>query len=250
MSEVENKVKKIKCKFCRDIGKDGGCPKCGKAMNKIAETVMQTSGGIVTDDIVLANIPEFYRGRVWDKNELVQAHKELDGKNQFMSYVSQLDKVHAMFMEGTIPNKSAIIIAPRKFSKQTWANSCIQFGMKTGHKMLPVMSSNLIKIAMANMFDRPYSSVLKDIGYNIEDIMTADCLFVSIDSGYQHAYAYSLMDELMCMRANFDRPTIFLSRFNIEELTKGDRDKSFQDAFDIGSDVNRLRYPALIQCER
>jgi len=239
---------KIKCKFCRDKGIKGGCPKCQKALDKIVITQMQESDGIVTDEVTLANIPEFYRGRVWDKNELIQAHKELDGKNQFNTFVSQLSKVHSMFMEGTMPRSSAIIIAPRKFSKQIWANSCIQFGMQTGHKMLPVMSSNLIKITMANMFDRPGAQVLKNVGYTIDDIMTADCLFVNIDTGWQHINAFSLIDELMCMRSNFDRPTIFLSRFNIEEITKGDYNGTFKDAIDIGADVNRLRYPAIIQC--
>lgn len=247
MSEVEDKVKKIKCKFCRDVGKKGGCPKCGKQMDKIVVTSMQAADGIVTDEVTLANIPDYYRGRVWDKNELIQAHKELDGKNQFNTYVAQLDKIQKMFMEGKIPTSSIILIAPRKFSKQIWANSCIQFGMQTGHKMLPVMSSNLIKITMANMFDRPGSQVLKSVGYTIDDIITADCLFVNIDTGWQHMNAYSLIDELMCMRANFDRPTIFLSRFDIEELTKGDYNGTFKSAIDAGADVNRLRYPAIIQ---
>lgn len=246
---VADKAKKIECKFCRDKGKQGGCPKCGKHLEKIVETVMQKSDGIVTDEITLANIPEYYRGRVWDKNELIQSHKELDGKNQFSTFCTQLEKIQKIFQEGEIPNKSVILIAPRKFSKQIWANSCIQFGMKTGHKMLPVMSSNLIKVTMANMFDRPGSSVLKSIGYTIDDIITTDCLFVNIDTGWQHASAFSLMDELMCMRSNFDRPTIFLSRFNIEELTKNDYNGTFLKAIDAGSDVNRLRYPAIIQCD-
>ena len=246
-SEDSNSAK-IKCKYCRDKGIKGGCPKCGKALDKIVVTNLQDTSGIVSDDVVVANIPAFYRGRVWDKNEVIQSHKDLDGKNQFNNFISQLDKVHRMFMEGNIPSSSAIIIAPRKFSKQIWANSCIQFGMQTGHKMLPVMSSNLIKVAMANMFDRPHSSVLKSIGYTIDDLMTADCLFVNIDTGWQHVNAYSLMDELMCMRSNFDRPTIFLSRFNIGELTKGDYNNTFKDAIDVGTDVNRLRYPVIIQC--
>lgn len=249
MESVDSKpAVKIKCKYCRDKGIKGGCPKCNKVLDKIVVTTMQDVSGIVSDDVVVANIPTFYRGRVWDKNEIIQAHKDLDGKNQFNSFVSQLDKVHKMFMEGNIPSSSAIIIAPRKFSKQIWANSCIQFGMQTGHKMLPVMSSNLIKVAMANMFDRPNSQVLKNIGYTIDDLMTADCLFVNIDSGWQHVNAFSLIDELMCMRSNFDRPTFFLSRFDISELTKGDYKNTFKDAIDIGADVNRLRYPAIIQC--
>lgn len=247
--EVEDKIKKIKCKYCRDVGIKGGCPRCGKHIENIIETVVHGHNGIVTDDTVLATIPEYYRNRVWDKNELIQAHKDLDGKNQFMNFVTQLERIQTIFMEGKVPNKSVLIIAPRRFSKQIWANSCIQFGMKFKHKILPVMSSNLIKITMANMFDRPGASVLKSVGYNIEDIITADCLFVSIDTGWQHINAYSIMDELMCMRSNFDRPTIFLSRFNIDELTKGDYTKSFMSAIDSSSDVNRLRYPAIIQCE-
>ena len=240
--------KKVSCKYCRDKGIAGGCPKCGKVLDKLPVTVMQETSGIVTDEVTLANIPQYYRGRIWDKNELIANHKDIDGKAKFNNYIAQLDKLHKMFIDGSMPPGSAIIIAPRKFSKQIWANSCIQFGMKTGHKMLPVMSSNLIKVVLANMFDRPGASVLKQVGYTIEDIVTADCLFVSIDSGWQHMNAYSLMDELMCMRANFDRPTIFLSRFGIEELTKGDYNGTFKSALDASTDVNRLRYPVVIQC--
>lgn len=249
MAKVEDKIVKVKCKYCRDVGIKGGCPKCGKQKDKIIETVLQKEAGIVTDDITLSKIPEYYRGKVWDKDTLIMSHKDIDGRSEFNTFVNQMNKVHEIFMNGEIPNKSAIFVAPRKFSKQIWANSCIQFGLKTGHKMLPVMSSNLLKVAMANMFERPSSSVLAEIGYNVEDIMTADCLFVSIDSGWQHTRAYSLIDELMCMRSQLDRPTIFISRFGLEDLTKGDYNKTFRDAINMDSDANRLRYPVYIQCD-
>ena len=98
MSIVEDKSKKVTCKFCRDLGIKGGCPKCGKQLDKIVVTPMHETGGIVTDEVTLATIPEYYRGRVWDKNELIKAHKDLDGKNQFNTYVSQLDKIQKLFM--------------------------------------------------------------------------------------------------------------------------------------------------------
>ena len=239
--------KKIVCKQCRDRGLKGGCPRCGKVLEDIPVTILQNKDGVVTDDMVIATIPIYYRGNVWNKNIVIDAHKELDGKNAFDKFVSQLDKIHNIFVDGKIPNKSAIIIAPRTFSKQTWANSCIQFGMKSGHKMMPVMSSNLIKRSMANMIEKPNNKFLENLGYNLEDILTADCLFVTIDSGWQHESAYAIIDEVMCMRSGFDRPTIFLSRFSIEELTKRDYNGTFNSAISASDDVNRLRYPAVIQ---
>lgn len=245
---MENKIKKVGCKRCRDLGLEGGCPKCGKVKQFIPVTNLQTHDGLMdSNDKVIGSIPKYYIGLVWNKNELVSTHKEMDGKNKFNIYVEQLDKVHNIFIDGKVPNKSAIIIAPRKFSKQIWANSCIQFGMESGHKMLPVMSSNILKRTMALMTDRPRNNYLETLGYNIEDIITCDCLFVSIDGGWQRQSAYSLIDELIGMRAQFDRPTIFLSRYPIDELTKMDYGKTFNSIFDADSTVNRLRYPILIQ---
>ena len=251
MSELDtDKIIKPKCKMCRDRGLKCGCPKCGKVLEKIIITDMQKTDGVIENETVTSHIPSHYRGLVWDKNELIQSHPELDGKMDFNRFVSQLDKAHQGFMNGVMPKTSAIIIAPRRFSKQTWANSCIQFGIKTGHKMFPVMSSNLVRVAMANMFDQyREKSIIENFGYTIEDLMTADCLFISIDSGTQVGSSYKLIDELMTMRANFDRPTIFLSRHTLKELTRNDRYNTFASAIDKSSgNVNRLRYPSIMQC--
>lgn len=244
----ENKVKKVGCKRCRDLGLDGGCPKCGKIKQFIPVSNIQKHGGLMdSDSKVIGSIPSYYVGLSWEKNQLVSSHKEIEGKNKFNIYVEQLCKIHDVFVSGKIPNKSAIIIAPRKFSKQIWANSCIQFGMKSGHKMLPVLSSNVLKRTLALMTERPRNNYLETLGYNFEDIITCDCLFVSIDSGWQRQSAYSLIDEVIGMRSQFDRPTIFISRFSIEEITKADYNKTFNSILDADNSVNRLRYPIVIQ---
>ena len=244
---VENKIKKVKCKRCRDMGVDGGCPKCGKILQHIPVTNLQASAGEFNNDGTLGNIPKYYIGLSWDKNELISTHKELEDRKHFNMFVERLDKLHNIFVGGKVPNKSVLLIAPRKFSKQIWANSCIQYGIKSGHKMLPVMSSNILKRTLSLMIERPKNSYLESLGYNIEDILTCDCLFVTIDSGWQRQSAYSLIDEVIGMRSQFDRPTIFMSRFPIDELTKMDYGKNFNSILDADNSVNRLRYPILIQ---
>ena len=48
-------------------------------LEDIPVTILQNKDGVVTDDMVIATIPIYYRGNVWNKNIVIDAHKELDG---------------------------------------------------------------------------------------------------------------------------------------------------------------------------
>lgn len=240
-------VEKIKCYTCRDKGLKGGCPDCRKVLGKIDVWKIRNPEGIVDAEKVKLSIPTYYIGREWDVNELKLHHKEMDGDNQFDKYCDQLSKIHNIFVNGSVPNKSAIIIAPKQFSKKIWAYSCIQFGIQSGYKMLPVLSSQLTHRTLTMFTESTKSKLLDMIGYSLGDILTADCLFVTIDSGFNVGESYKIIDELMSLRANMDRSTIFISKFSIPEMTRYDDKKSFKPFIDSDSDLNRLMYPIVIQ---
>lgn len=244
---VENKIKRPKCMRCRDKGLEGGCPKCGKNLKSVEMVVLNKHDGKMDDSNVLGTIPEYYRGKIWDKNIFMEYHNGDKDLSHVKHILSQMEKIHNIFINGKIPNKSIIMIAPKQYSKQIWAYSCIQFAHKNGYKVFPVMSSDLVKRVMTNMIEKQNSKFLKELGYNLEDILTADCLFVNIDTSWQRIQAYQVIDDLMCKRSNFDRPTIFLSRFGVDELCKADYDGTFKRSIVSDNTYNRLRYPAVIQ---
>lgn len=247
---MEDLIKTPTCLYCRGKGLPGGCKHCGKVEGKIIIHKSQETAGVMDNSHVIDFIPDFNKGLEWDSVKLKESTGHLMHSQNFNIFVESLNKIHEVYKKGSIFNKSIIIIAPRKRSKQTWAYSCIQQGIAHGYKMLPVLHTNLLSVALANMFDKPKDqSVIKTFGYNLEDLMTADALFVSVDSGWQKRNAYQLISQLMCMRADFNKPTVFLSRYSLLEMSEGDRNHEFMDCITQDKNVNRLRYPVVLQSE-
>lgn len=227
------------CIICGGHGlKDKVC-ECGRqprgiiAQNIKTPTVTKVSG----------DIPEYYKEHVWHGQVLRDSHKDLSNDLLFDKFVNQLEKIHNMFSAGSVMNKSAIIIAPPKFSKVTFAYSCMQRAYERGYSVAPLLDTQEVKRLITLAADRP----LKDYkGVNYDDYISKDVCFITVTKTSYREEAYQVIQEILDKRSRRGLPTFFISRYSLDTLSRRDWDKSFQGILDMNNVENSLKYPAVL----
>lgn len=225
----------------RSCGRCGGinttkeiCPECGRLPTT---SIVGKSAFVPLDEI-----PKYYQGKVWDAKVFWRYHQELKSDMQAQEFVSQLEKVYKLFASGKLPTRSAIISAPTTFSKLTWCYSCMQAALAFGYTVAPVLDTSELKRLVVLSTEKSYS-------YNemsLDEYLSKDIVFVSVTKTEQRKGSASIIVDLLDKRARLGKPTFFISRYSIYELSYWDRVGDFAQIKSDEDSGDPLKIPAII----
>lgn len=203
---------------------DTPCPECGKQYGHIPKPVPKPAQKIESDK--LAFIPKHYVGREWSKTLLLE-EKKLDKNQNFLNkFANILDVIHTSFSKGKLPTRSAIIVAPPRYSKITWAYSCMQLAEQKGLSVAPLLDTVELKRFMLIAAERPFHQIYKTIDY--EEYLTADVCFITVTKTFKNQEAFRIILEILDSRSRKGLPTFIISRFTVEVLSKWDTNGHFK----------------------
>lgn len=225
---------------------DKPCPECGKQYGGNAATNLDdVDQNKFTSALEVLEIPKEYQKVKWSKARLLKDNKNKMSDQSFMRFVDQLDKCHAIFDQGQIPRTSAIVIAPPKMSKLTWAYSCMQLALANHHSVTWLLDTQELKRLVVLAGDKPHYKLYNKITY--DDYIMSDVCFITVTKTYARYEAYQVIMELLDRRARKGLPTFFISRFDLKQLSKNDYDNTFESIKDLEGNNNNYKYPAIVQ---
>lgn len=232
------------CYICGGKGfVDKVCPSCGHEMRKKVIDFSQVDTEEFVKDVKKLNIPSQYDGVTWD-GEVLRHYKTEDQNNtSFDKYISQLDKIHSVFVSGSLPQKSAIIISPVGYSKRVFAYSCMQRALLQGWTVAPVLDTMDLKRLFVLSADKPGYKLFGNVDY--DEYITSDVCFVEVTRLPQHMYAAPIIQEILDRRGRLGKSTFILSTYSLEEMSKYDSSGSFSAIKNQGI-VDNYKYPAVI----
>lgn len=232
-----------RCFTCAGKGMKDGCPECGKTLEEIVTKKFIASA---SDGIAKAGaIPEEYINIAWDTNKLIQDKPDnVKNSDIFKRYVKQLEAVMQIFENGKIPNQSAIFIAPQQYGKRTFGYTCLKLAARNGFSIAPILDNTEIKRISVLSSDQ-YKSAYLYGKTPIEDIVTADVLFMTIDMD-NFGTALRTVESLMDKRSRQGKSTFVLSRFTLEQMSLFDKDKTFKGLIEKTRQSNNKKFPAII----
>lgn len=251
-------LQEVKAGWCFTCGGNGfldkPCTECGREPNNASfnlERKENVKELVKKMDSVC--IPLLYQGVAWSQDELEHSHAEkLPGKfadqsapndRLFERFAQQLEKINAIFSTGMIPHRSAFICAPAGFSKITFAYSCMQKALDNGFSVAPLLDTEEAKRALILAGENPKYKINRTLDY--DDWIMSDVMFITVTKMYTKSDAYVIVQELFDRRSRKGLSTFIISRFGVEEISKFDRDGSF-DAIKRDS-ADSYKYPAIIQ---
>ena len=225
----------MECLLCRDNGKIGGCPKCGKHLNLKGNNEIK----VTNKEINKLCIPKNYVNSKWNSLILKQDYNDYSEDSKFKNYVQQLDACINIFKKGELPKISALISSPIGYGKTTWAYNCMIEAMRHNYTVAPLIATTQMRRMMITASERPdwYNSYSD---YSYMEYLTADTLFVYIPTEY--AFAYETIVDLVNTRSRLEKPTFFLSNYTIRELISHDKKSMLLKLLNGGSNVDPLKY--------
>lgn len=232
---------KFHCYVCNGEGlEDKECPKCGKTKKIVIDYQNDKYITKVQD----TNIPLQYIGKLWSKKTLISTHSQFAQDKSFLAFCENLERMHDKFVLGQLPMKSGIIIAPKKYSKVTFAYSCMQYAVQSGYTVAPLLDTIQVKRLKGLMGDRNYKLFNK---FDADSYFSADICFITVTKLINRREAYEIILEVMDTRSRLGLPTVVISEFSIDEMSDWDRNKVFNKIYDYDDIENPLRYPAIVQ---
>lgn len=220
---------------------DKVCPECGRKPVTKAKRKIIKKEKVVTKKCTI--IPEPYSNVMWSSDVLRMNHQEESKSDMlFNRYVNQLERIFSLFYNKKIPAKSAIIIAPPQYSKVTFAYSCMQLALQNGFSVAPLYDSQEVKRIITLAADRPN----QNYEINYEDYVNSDVVFITITKTVYREEAYAVIEEMLDKRSRRGLPTFFISRYNLQTLSKRDWSGHFSFIKDVEGTENDLKYPAII----
>ena len=234
----------MNCFRCRDKGLLGGCPNCGKTLEFSGNAAVSLTRDILDS----MNIPGYYQDMEWNPEALRQEFPELGTHRLFNMYIDQLDKVYRIFASGQLPRRSALIFAPSRRGKQIWAFSCMKHAIKHGYKVVPMLDTSEWRRLNIIATERAYIKDMSLYGCTMEDVVTADVAFLTVDKD-NFKGAYRAIESLLDKRQRRGKPTFVISRYSPEQISILDFEGTFKDAFDKTNRLNPMKYLGLIQGE-
>ena len=226
------------------------CPVCGREPNSLnlsAKTTKELNAFVSSIENV--KIPKEYQGVEWSKETLLTSHASETKDLHFLRFASQLEKLHNIFVDKRIPSKSAIIIAPPQFSKETFAYSCMQFALSNGYKVGKLLDTIELKRLLVLASENPKYSLYgtaKQRGIDYDEYMTSEVLFVTVTKTQFAKEASSVIMEMLDRRARLGFPTFFLSRYRLNELAWPNKLEEFEAIIDKNDTENSLKYPVIL----
>lgn len=234
----------ISCFKCRDEGLVNGCPDCGKVFNDIVVSKVSFD---VTDDYLSNLIPEYYRGREFNQELLIDSHREFESDKSLIKYCKVLLNIQNIFKQGDVPKRSMIVISPPRFGKTIWSMSCNQIAHSNGKKTFPILDTRQLKRFLTMAVEKPKSDYIRGLSYSYEDFINADVVFVVIAKDESRYGAYLVMEQVLDMRGRNGKITYFLSEYSLRTLTYYDNDKTFKNLISDSKSGDNCKYPILLE---
>lgn len=225
------------------------CPECGRKYGtdinlagkneKEYNRIVGIAGAV--------KIPEHYIGNSWDKTYIKSTQYKYAEDQLFDRFLGQLEKIHNLFVAGVIPGKSALIIAPPKFSKVTWAYSCMQACISHNIRVAPLLDTVEVKRLLIKGGENPD---YKMFGYlTLENYITTDVVFISVTKSDYKFSASSTIIDILDKRSRKGLPTFIISRYGSHIIARDDVYKEFESILDDCDKTDDLKYPAVITYE-
>lgn len=240
-------------KFCYTCGGeydiryvDKPCPECGRQY-KTGSTinVIQEEKSEILTSVEDIKVPAQYVGVLWNKEQLLKDNESNVTDLWFSRYCEQLQKIHDTFMDGRLPNKSGIIIAPPRMSKITWAYSCMQAAITHGFSVNCLLDTVELKRLVVLAGTNPKYKLYNEIDY--DSYMMADVCFITVSKTESRYEAYSVILEILDRRSRKGLSTFIISRYDLKQLSKWDYDNNFIKIKDDRGHENDLKYPVIVQ---
>lgn len=219
------------------------CPECGTQYGNVNLEVKKKDSKFIAKTKSL-DIPEQYIGVKWCKDILIKEKNSEASNRGFQAFCSQLEKVSQYFDNGLIPPKSAVVIAPPGYSKVTWAYSCMQLAVEHGFKVAPILDTIELKRLAVLASEKPHYRLYNKIDY--DEYITSDICFVTVTKTDYALDGWRIILEILDRRSRQGLPTIILSRFDLETISKRDYNGHFKNFVDYNGNQNGLKYPAII----
>lgn len=233
------------CYACGNLGfPDKQCPICGREPTRKSMNFEYQDNEQFVKKIDYFGIPAAYRGVIWDSEILRHDKPEMQNDFVFDRFVKNLENINAIFDNGILTNKSAIIIAPAGFSKMVFAYSCMQRALDKGFSVAPLLDTVELKRLIFLASENPKYKLYRKIDY--DDYVTSDICFVTVTKTQQRAWAYETIQEILDLRARKGLGTFILSRYELSEITQADKSNSF-DVFASTDICDDYKYPAIIR---
>lgn len=227
----------MECLLCRDNGKIGGCPKCGKEYALLGNDKIKTPIGVIRD----LGVPKHYLKEKWNSVILRQDHEVYIDDADFDNYVNQLDACINILKEGRLPVMSALVTSPIGYGKTTWAYNCILEANSHNFTTVPLVDTGQLRRMFLTASENP-SWVNKFANHNYNDYLYADLLIACVSNGPEFIYAYETIVNIVTIRSRLEKPTIFLSNYSANELMKEDKRRQLYKLLSGGTNVDPYRY--------
>lgn len=234
---------KFKCDICRDVGKYGGCPSCGREKGAMFQS---KSESVVFSDLKELFIPMHYLNNRWNEKVLMKDRSDYCDDNGFINYTKQLTECYNILKRGDMVKLSALVCAPQAFGKTTWANSCLLAALEHGYNVTPIIDTSQLKRMITLSSERP-SKTNTYLGLDLQKYLTSDLLFLLVMRGPEYIYAYETIINILDIRSRAGKPTIIFSDRSLRELTAFDKSKSLYGLIYGGTNVDPYRYATLIE---
>lgn len=223
--------------MCRDKGKIGGCPRCGRELNLTENTDSQ----VPAQDIKLLGIPKYYVSNKWDPAILVNDHGAYCDDVDFNKYVDNLNICYHDLSAGKLPKISALISSPVGYGKTTWAYNCMLQAKANNFTVAPLVDTAQIRRLLLIATERPeWHNTINGFSYN--EFINSDFMIVCISTGPEYVYAYETIVNLVNIRSRNDKATLFLSNYSIRELVSQDKKQLLIKLLNGGTNVDPLKY--------
>lgn len=229
-----------RCLICGNRGfPDRDCPSCGKKM--ISSTFENLTVDVATDDKKI----ETKKISLWNPGSLKQSKAQFLEDNNFTRWVDNLTNIYRQFESGKNLSQSVFIIAPAGFGKETFAESCLAIAKDFGFSTAPILDTVELKRLLVLSGDRPYYKIYGNCTY--DDYMTADVCFISVTKLSAHEWAYEPIMEVLSRRGRMGLPTIIISRYSLDEISRRDISGEFYNSITAQNVSNRYKYPAIVK---
>lgn len=233
----------FECKVCRDKGRIGGCPSCGKQKGFLAN---EQDGNITRKDLNDLSIPLHYYNNRWDKNILINDKYEYADDQHFMNYIQQLDTCYKIIDEGGLPKISALVCAPQVYGKTTWANNCLIRAKERGYKVPPIIDTMQIRRMSLLNTEKPNKDN-KYLGYSFNQYIESDLMVLMVTRSSEFVYAYETIVNILDIRSRMSKPTLIISDRSLRELSSFDKNRQLLNLTNGGTNVDAYRYAVLIE---
>lgn len=251
--------------YCFTCGGEGlfdeVCPECGhpSKLESINTSNRKESNIVVkkfTEEYSKGRplIPSKYQGVAWHRSILEKdntdklpskySDKSAPDDRMFIRYLDQLEKINYIFANGSIPGKSAIIIAPAGYSKETFAYSCMQRALEAGFTVAPLLDTTEAKRLLVLASERVDYKLYNTIKY--DDYITSDVVFLSVTHMYNRFESYSIIEEILNRRSRLGLSTFILSRYPLDDIYRWDKSNSLE-VMKNGKSNDMQKLPAVIQ---